>query len=111
MRPPLSRAPYVPKRRRRKNVASRSKDMPSTPRRSPPGGLPQRAPVVTSAGEIPHYQKHFRPACSASPKAGDWDAVAAITRVKGSNSYSKMVVARLPPGFAGRARPLRRAAP
>jgi pyruvate/2-oxoglutarate dehydrogenase complex dihydrolipoamide acyltransferase (E2) component len=52
------------------------------------GGLPQRAPVVTSAAN-PHYQKHFDRLFGLA-KAGDWDGVRNYD-VKGSNSYSKMV--------------------
>ena len=53
------------------------------------GRLPQKAPVVTSAAN-PHYQKHFDRLFDLA-KAGDWDGVRNY-EVKGSNSYSKMVV-------------------
>ena len=53
------------------------------------GRLPQRAPVVTSAANR-HYQKHFDRLFDLA-KAGDWDGVRNY-EVKGSNSYSKMVV-------------------
>ena len=53
------------------------------------GGLPEKAPVVTSAAN-PHYQKHFDRLFGLA-KAGDWDAVRDY-KVTGSNSYSKMVV-------------------
>ena len=53
------------------------------------GRLPQKAPVVTSAAN-PHYQKHFDRLFGLA-KAGDWDAVRDY-EIKGSNSYSKMVV-------------------
>ena len=52
------------------------------------GGLPEKAPVVTSAAN-PHYQKHFDRLFGLA-KAGDWDAVRDY-KVTGSNSYSKMV--------------------
>ena len=52
------------------------------------GRLPQRAPVVTSAAN-PHYQKHFDRLFGLA-KVGDWDGVRNY-KVKGSNSYSKMV--------------------
>jgi hypothetical protein len=53
------------------------------------GTLPETAPVVTSKAN-PHYQKHFD-RLFALAKVGDWDAVRDY-EVKGSNSYSKMVV-------------------
>jgi hypothetical protein len=62
--------------------------MRSTPRRSPPGKLPDKAPVVTSKAN-PHYQKHFDRLFGFA-KAGDWDAVRDY-KLTGGNSYSKMI--------------------
>jgi hypothetical protein len=53
------------------------------------GRLPEKAPVVTSAANQ-HYQKKFD-ALFALATAGDWDAVRDYV-IRGSNSYSKMVV-------------------